>query len=158
MEKQPDRDTIADEADSAAVVSTGNVVSVISVSSHMLLIYPNQRSSALGRRKHPSRLTHRESHTPTALPNSLEPPRTLFPTSLPTQTGPASLRRSRRLRFETLPSAPYSNAQERQWRPSLSGEQAAPPLTKVDILIVAFVSSLWFWAAIGQLSWLRCNN
>ena len=47
----------------------------------------------------------------------------------------------------TVPTAHWDRLQEKPSRSSLSDQQAAAPLTKGDLLIVAFVSSLWLWAA-----------
>jgi hypothetical protein len=47
----------------------------------------------------------------------------------------------------TVPSEHRGSLQQELLQSSLSDQQAATPLTKADLLIVAFVSSLWLWAA-----------
>jgi hypothetical protein len=47
----------------------------------------------------------------------------------------------------TVPTEHRGSLQQKHLRSSLSDQQAAAPLTKGDLLIVAFVSSLWLWAA-----------
>jgi hypothetical protein len=47
----------------------------------------------------------------------------------------------------TLPAVHSGRLQQAPSRSSLSDQQVAAPLTKGDLLIVAFVSSLWLWAA-----------
>ena len=47
----------------------------------------------------------------------------------------------------TLPTVHWASVQQKPSRSSSSDRQAAAPLTKGDLLIVAFVSSLWLWAA-----------
>jgi hypothetical protein len=47
----------------------------------------------------------------------------------------------------TIPTGHRGSLQQDLLRSSLSDQQAAAPLTKGDLLIVAFVSSLWLWAA-----------
>jgi hypothetical protein len=47
----------------------------------------------------------------------------------------------------TVPAVQSGGFQQKPSRSSLSDQQAAAPLTKGDLLIVAFVSSLWLWAA-----------
>jgi hypothetical protein len=42
--------------------------------------------------------------------------------------------------------------QNRQSGSSRSGQQALTPLTKRDLAIVAFVSSLWLWAAVWAIT------
>jgi hypothetical protein len=48
---------------------------------------------------------------------------------------------------DTFPTAHWGSLQQKPLRSSLSDQEAAAPLTKGDLLIVAFVSSLWLWAA-----------
>jgi hypothetical protein len=48
---------------------------------------------------------------------------------------------------KTAPTVHWGNVQQKPSRSRLSPQQAAIPLTKGDLLIVAFVSSLWLWAA-----------
>ena len=47
----------------------------------------------------------------------------------------------------TVPIEHRGSLPQKPLQSSLSGQQAAAPLTKGDLLIVAFVSSLWLWAA-----------
>ena len=47
---------------------------------------------------------------------------------------------------DTFLNAHWGSLQQKPLR-SLSDQVAAAPLTKGDLLIVAFVSSLWLWAA-----------
>jgi hypothetical protein len=47
----------------------------------------------------------------------------------------------------TVPTVHWASVQLKRSRSSPSDQQAAAPLTKIDLLIVAFVSSLWLWAA-----------
>jgi hypothetical protein len=49
---------------------------------------------------------------------------------------------------KTAPTVHRGSVQQKPSRSSLSPQQAATPPTKGDLLIVAFVSSLWLWAAI----------
>lgn len=46
----------------------------------------------------------------------------------------------------------YRNVCERPSRPASSGERDAAPLTRGDLLIVAFVSTLWLWAAVWAIT------
>jgi hypothetical protein len=47
---------------------------------------------------------------------------------------------------DRFPTSHWGSLQQKPLR-SLSDQVAAAPLTKGDLLIVAFVSSLWLWAA-----------
>jgi hypothetical protein len=47
----------------------------------------------------------------------------------------------------TLPTVHWASVQQKPSRSSSADQEAAAPLTKGDLLIVAFVSSLWLWAA-----------
>jgi hypothetical protein len=47
----------------------------------------------------------------------------------------------------TAPTMHWARLQQKASCSSPSDQQAAAPLTKGDLLIVAFVSSLWLWAA-----------
>jgi len=47
----------------------------------------------------------------------------------------------------TAPTMHWASLQQKASCSSPSDQQAAAPLTKGDLLIVAFVSSLWLWAA-----------
>jgi hypothetical protein len=51
------------------------------------------------------------------------------------------------MKSDTFPTAHWGSLQQKPLRSSLSDQEAAAPLTKGDLLIVAFVSSLWLWAA-----------
>jgi hypothetical protein len=53
---------------------------------------------------------------------------------------------------DALSSANYRDIRERPSQSTRSGEPAADPLTKGDLLIVAFVSSLWLWAAVCAIT------
>ena len=52
----------------------------------------------------------------------------------------------------TAPSMHWASPQQKASCSSPSDQQAAAPLTKGDLLIVAFVSSLWLWAATWALT------
>ena len=52
----------------------------------------------------------------------------------------------------TAPTMHWASLQQKASCPSPSDQQAAAPLTKGDLLIVAFVSSLWLWAATWALT------
>jgi hypothetical protein len=52
----------------------------------------------------------------------------------------------------TAPTMHWASLQQKASCSSPSDQQAAAPLTKGDLLIVAFVSSLWLWAATWALT------
>jgi hypothetical protein len=52
----------------------------------------------------------------------------------------------------TAPTMHWASLQQKASCSSPSDQQVAAPLTKGDLLIVAFVSSLWLWAATWALT------
>jgi hypothetical protein len=52
----------------------------------------------------------------------------------------------------TVPTMHWASLQQKASCSNPSDQQAAAPLTKGDLVIVAFVSSLWLWAATWALT------
>jgi hypothetical protein len=48
---------------------------------------------------------------------------------------------------DTVPTVNWASVQQKPSQSSSSDQQTTALLTKGDLLIVAFVSSLWLWAA-----------